>query len=154
MPRRRAVEEPTAGGHRGGGSTEDLPSPAEARVVSEDEVELEAWADAVRGHVGFRTLFGGAVRTGDFTAGVAELEVGGWLGHHRHEPSEIYYVLSGEGTLSVEGRQHHVRSGSAVHVPGGSEHAIRNTGSEELRFFYVFAVGSFEEIEYHFSAQE
>jgi mannose-6-phosphate isomerase-like protein (cupin superfamily) len=124
----------------------------DAQVVSEDDVDLERWSDPVRGDVGFRTLFGGAVRTGDFTAGVTVLEVGGWLGHHRHEPAELYYVTSGEGTLSVDGREHEVRAGSAVYIPGGSEHAIRNTGGDLLRFFYVFAVGSFEEIEYRFTA--
>jgi len=124
------------------------------QVVSEDDVEREAWADPVRGDVAFRTLFGGAVRTADFTGGVAELEAGGWLGLHRHEPSEVYYVLSGEGTVSVDGRQHQVQPGCAVHIPGGSEHGIRNTGSDRLRFFYVFAVASFDEIEYVFTAQE
>jgi quercetin dioxygenase-like cupin family protein len=127
---------------------------SDALVVGEDDVEPDAWSDPIRGEVGFRTLFGGALRTTDFTAGVTELEVGGWLGHHRHAPSEIYYVLGGEGTLSIDGRDHQVRVGTAAYIPGNSEHAIRNTGNDELRFFYVFAVGSFEEIEYCFTAAQ
>jgi mannose-6-phosphate isomerase-like protein (cupin superfamily) len=63
-------------------------------------------------------------------------------------------VLSGEGALRIDGREHRVQAGSAVYIPGGSEHAIRNTGRDRLRFFYVFAVGSFEEIEYRFTAQQ
>lgn len=125
-----------------------------ALVVAEDDVDRETWSDPIRGEVGFRTLFGGVVRATDFTAGVTELEVGGWLGHHRHEPSEIYYVLSGEGRLSIDGQDHRVLAGTAVYIPGNSEHAIRNTGSVQLRFFYAFAVGSFEEIEYRFTAEQ
>ena len=121
-------------------------------MVTADDVERDTWSDAVRGDVGFRTLFGAAARTPDFTAGVAELEAGGWLGRHRHEPSEIYYVLSGEGSLSIDGRDHPVRAGTTAFIPPNSEHGIRNTGSDRLRFFYAFAVGSFEEVEYRFTA--
>jgi quercetin dioxygenase-like cupin family protein len=126
---------------------------SEGLTVNEDDVERETWSDPIRGDVGFRTLFGDGLRTGDFTAGVTELEVGGWLGAHRHEPSEIYYVLGGEGILSVDGRDHPVRAGTAAYIPGNSEHAIRNTGDNQLRFFYVFAVGAFEDIEYLFTAE-
>jgi quercetin dioxygenase-like cupin family protein len=124
-----------------------------ALVVTEHDVERETWSDPIRGEVGFRTLFGTAGRTTDFTAGVTELEVGGWLGHHRHEPSEIYYVLTGEGTLSIDGQDHRMRAGTAAYIPGNSEHGIRNTGNGQLRFFYTFAVGSFEEIDYRFTAE-
>ena len=138
-------------GRAGVGTTVFMSS---ARVVREDDVERATWSDPIRGEVGFRTLFGAADRTTDFTVGVTELEVGGWLGHHRHEPSEIYYVLSGEGTLSIDGQDHPVRAGTAAYIPSNSEHAIRNSGNDQLRFFYVFAVASFEEIEYSFTAEQ
>jgi quercetin dioxygenase-like cupin family protein len=127
---------------------------SEALVISADDVEPESWSDPVRGEVGFRTIFGGPTTETDFTAGVGELEPGGWLGHHRHDPAEIYYVLSGEGVLTIDGEDHPVSAGSAVHIPGNAEHAIRNTGDRPLRMFYAFAVGSFDQIEYHFTAQE
>ena len=127
---------------------------SEALVVTEADVEAETWSDATRGEVGFRTIFGGHLTTSDFTAGVTHLEAGGWLGHHRHEPSEIYYVLSGEGTLTVDGVDHLVSAGTAVYIPSNSEHGIRNDGERPLRFFYAFAVASFEEIEYRFAAEQ
>jgi quercetin dioxygenase-like cupin family protein len=123
-------------------------------VVREDDIELETWSDSIRGDVGFRTLFGVPGRTTDFTAGVTELEVGGWLGHHRHEPAEVYYVLGGEGAVRLDGQEHRLTARSAVFIPGDSEHGIRNTGDDRLRFFYAFAVGSFEEIEYRFTADQ
>jgi len=126
---------------------------SEPLVVHESDVEREDWSDPVRGEVGFRTLLGAAGGCGDFTAGVASLEPGGWLGLHRHDPPELYYLVGGEGTVVVDGEEHEVTAGTAVSVPGGSEHGIRNTGTVPLRFFYVFAVGSFEEVEYRFTAE-
>jgi mannose-6-phosphate isomerase-like protein (cupin superfamily) len=125
---------------------------SDALVVNETDVDPVTWSDPVRGDVGFRTLFGGPTTRTDFTAGVTSLEAGGWLGHHRHEPSEIYYVLGGTGLLTIDGAEHVVGAGTAAFVPGNSEHGIHNTGSGPLRFFYAFAVGSFEEIEYDFTA--
>jgi mannose-6-phosphate isomerase-like protein (cupin superfamily) len=127
---------------------------ARATVLHDSAVPLERWSDPVRGEVGFRTLFGDDTNpTGSLTAGVTEMEPGEWLGHHRHTPAEIYYVLAGEGTLDLGGEQQVVRAGSAVFIPGDLEHGIRNTGREPLRFFYAFAVGSFTDIEYRFSAE-
>ena len=119
-------------------------------VIRETDVERETWSDS-RGRVGFRTIFGGVDIPGDFTAGVADLDAGGWLGHHRHEPAEIYYVLDGEGALTVDGEDLPVTAGMAAYIPGNSEHGIRNTGTRPMRFFYVFAVASFDEIEYRFT---
>lgn len=125
---------------------------SKALVISEGDVESDAWSDPIRGDVAFRTIFGGAVTTADFTVGVADLEAGGWLGQHRHDPAEIYHVISGRGILSIDGQDREVGAGTVAYIPGNSEHGIRNTGSGRLRFFYAFAVGSFEEIEYHFTA--
>jgi len=91
--------------------------------------------------MGFRNIFGGATTRTDFTAGVTELEVGGWMGHHCHEPAEIYYVFTGEGVVTSDDEDHPVSAGSAAHIPSNSEHAIRNTGNGPLRLFYAFAVG-------------
>jgi len=126
---------------------------SDALVISSADVEPERWSDPGRGEMGFRNIFGGATGETEFTAGVTELEVGGWMGHHRHEPAEIYYVFAAEGVVTLDDEEHAVSAGSAVHIPGNSEHAIRNTGSGPLRLFYAFAVGSLEQIDYHFTAE-
>lgn len=123
-------------------------------VISESNVQVETWSDAVRGEVAFRTVFGADPTTPDFTAGVADLEPGGWLGHHRHEPAELYYVLVGDGVLDIDGEEYAVGAGTAAYIPGNSEHGIRNTGRSLLRFFYAFAIGSFDQVEYRFVGDE
>lgn len=121
-----------------------------AVVVHDDDVPVERWEDPVRGAVGFRTLLGDDAPTGSMTAGTSELGPGDWLGHHRHAPAEVYHVLEGEGVLVVDGEDHHLRPGHTVLVPGDAEHGVRCTGPGPLRIFYVFAVSSFAEVEYHF----
>ena len=129
-------------------------SMSDALVVNESDGQCETWSDD-RGEVSFRTIFGADPITSEFTAGVADLGPGGWLGHHRHEPSEVYYVLRGTGIVVIDGEEYAVSAGNAVYIPSNSEHGIRNSGDDPLQFFYVFAVGgSFDQIEYRFTVKQ
>lgn len=126
--------------------------PSRPLIVREQDLSRDGWDDPVKGRVGWRTLFSGdQTPTDALTAGVAELEPGGWLGLHRHIPAEIYYVLEGSGMVTLDGVEHAVRAGSAVFIPGDCEHGIRNSGALLLRFLYAFPVDSFGEVEYRFS---
>lgn len=121
-------------------------------VLHEHDVDAESWNDATRGTLSFRTLFGGpASRTGQFTAGVADLDPGGWLGLHTHEQAEIYYVFQGEVLLQLDGVEHRMGAGSAVFIPGGARHGVRNLGSTSARLFYTLAADSFDEVHYVFA---
>ena len=121
-------------------------------VISEGDVARDSWDDTTRGVLGFRTFFSaGTTATQALTAGIADLDAGGWLGLHRHIPAEIYYIVEGRGTVTLEGADYPVSAGTAVYIPGDTEHGIRNTGSAPLRFFYAFAVDSFDNVTYRFS---
>lgn len=120
-------------------------------MVPEESVPLEEWSDD-RGEIAFRTVVGDGERpTDSLTAGVAVLQPGGWLGHHRHDPAEVYHVLEGRATVVLDGVAHEVGPGDTVFVPGGSEHGVRNTGHARLRVFYTLAVDAFTDVEYRFS---
>ena len=107
----------------------------------------------MRGRIHWRTLLSqGMTPTKGLTCGVATLEPGGWLGLHRHAPPEIYYVLSGTGIVTLDGKEAPIKAGSAVFIPGMAEHGIRQTGGDVLRLFYAFPVDSFDGVEYLFSA--
>jgi quercetin dioxygenase-like cupin family protein len=122
----------------------------EPQVVLESDVEAQSLEDPVRGSFRFRTLTGGSSPAPGLSAGVAVLEAGGWVGRHRHEPAETYYVLEGRGVLTVGQQDHQLRPGSVAYIPGNREHALRNEGAGRLRVFYVFAATRFEEVEYDF----
>jgi len=46
-----------------------------------------------------------------------------------HEKTEIYFVVSGEGTLYLDGEPHGVCQGSLAVIPGGCVHSIENTSN-------------------------
>lgn len=122
-------------------------------IVHEQDCALEGWADRQAGRVRWRTLLSADRTASDsLTLGVAELEPGEAVDFrpHRHAQAEAYYILSGEGTVVIDGAEHPVRPGTAVFIPGNAAHGALNTGSALLRLLYVFPADSFAEIEYLF----
>jgi mannose-6-phosphate isomerase-like protein (cupin superfamily) len=144
---------PASTSHRAASVPETLSAPVRTDpfVATPEDREFEQWDDPVRGRLRFCTLFSGdATPTRELTTGFAVVPVGGWLGLHRHTASETYFVLEGEGVVTLEGQEHLVRRESTVLIPGDTEHGVRNTGDGELRFFYVFAAHAMSDIRYRF----
>ena len=120
-------------------------------VILHDAGFYDGWDDERRGCVQWRTLFSAdRTPTEGMTAGVAEIQPGQQLNVHQHPQTELYYFLAGEGVLMIVGTDQPVRPGSAVFIPGNAAHGVRNIGPTTLRFFYVFGVDSFSEVEYSF----
>ena len=73
---------------------------------------------------------------------VWELDPGASEGTHVHEEDqaleEIYYFLSGDGTMWADGEEFPVTTGDAVLVPAGSDHGFRNTGSKPLKLVVIW----------------
>lgn len=129
----------------------------EACVVHEEDCPFEGSEEPARGRVRWRTLLSGdRTPTGALTLGVAEIEPGDTqeLYLHRHAQPETYFILAGEGVVTIAGTDHAVRPGSAVFVPGDAQHCARNTGAVTLRILYAFAADSFDEIRYEFGPGE
>jgi quercetin dioxygenase-like cupin family protein len=129
----------------------DHTATSEVFVLEEDDRPVEGWNDE-RGRLTWRPLFSAhSTPTDHLVTGVAELQQGGFLALHRHDQAETYYVLAGEGMVTLDGAEHPVHPGSSVFIPGSSEHGIRNTGAQKLRFFYALAADNFTDVEYVFS---
>jgi mannose-6-phosphate isomerase-like protein (cupin superfamily) len=47
---------------------------------------------------------------------------------------EIYYVLSGIGIVTLDGKSYPLRPGSVVVIPAGVRHSLEATEGEELEF--------------------
>ena len=60
------------------------------------------------------------------------LKPGSGIGLHEQKEDEIYYVLSGTGTMTLDGKTVHVIPGTAILTRPGSTHSLRQTGSEDL----------------------
>jgi mannose-6-phosphate isomerase-like protein (cupin superfamily) len=119
-------------------------------IIPESGYE-EGWDDDLHGRVQWRTLFSAErTPTETLTAGVAEIKPGNELKVHRHTLPELYYLLAGEGIVTIDGVEYPVSANTAVFIPGNAAHGLRNTSQTTLRFFYAFAVSSFSEVEYIF----
>jgi len=66
------------------------------------------------------------------------LPPGSSIGVHRHTgDQEYYYVVSGYGVITLDGKEHEVSAGDvAVVFPGGS-HGLANRSTEGLRIIVI-----------------
>jgi len=74
-----------------------------------------------------------------FILGVSTLEPHGEVNNHVHDFShEAFYVMKGEGVISFADHEAIAFGpGDAVHVPKGTAHKIRNTGTEEIQVVFT-----------------
>jgi mannose-6-phosphate isomerase-like protein (cupin superfamily) len=57
--------------------------------------------------------------------------------HHHLQTEEIYYILNGEGEMTVGEETRNVRTGDAVFIPQAKTHTLKNTGAEPIRLLLV-----------------
>jgi mannose-6-phosphate isomerase-like protein (cupin superfamily) len=116
----------------------------------------ESFLDSSYGVVSWHTLFSQPqTPSSDLSAGIAVCPPGsGHLCAHRHEQAEIYYIIEGDGEVTIDGVNSQVTKGSSVFIPSNAEHGIANTGSADLRWFYVFPTGAFGNVVYRFTKDE
>jgi len=60
------------------------------------------------------------------------LKPGAAIGYHVQTEDEIYYVLSGHGSMTADGKTFDVGPGTSILTRTGSSHGIKQTGTEDL----------------------
>ena len=60
------------------------------------------------------------------------LKPGSGIGYHEQKEDEIYYVLSGRGLMTIDGKEMEVGPGTAVLTRPGSSHGLKQVGTEDL----------------------
>jgi mannose-6-phosphate isomerase-like protein (cupin superfamily) len=60
------------------------------------------------------------------------LKPGSSIGYHEQREDEIYYVLSGRGEMTIDGKSFEVRAGDAILTRPGSSHGLKQTGTDDL----------------------
>jgi mannose-6-phosphate isomerase-like protein (cupin superfamily) len=64
---------------------------------------------------------------------------------HKHETfDEIYHVIEGTLTVTIESEQRAAPAGSSIFVPRGVVHTFVNNGDVPARFLFVMSPGGFE----------
>lgn len=52
--------------------------------------------------------------------------------HSQAECEQVYVIASGTGSMWVAGDEETVGAGDLIFIPPGSEHGVKNSGSEDL----------------------
>ena len=65
--------------------------------------------------------------------------------HHHVVLEEIYYIVEGNGLMTVGDEQREVGAGDAVYIPRLHRHTLTNTGSEPMRILLVCGPAFFYE---------
>ena len=66
------------------------------------------------------------------------LPEGSTIGQHIHEgSSEIIFILSGSGTVILDGEKAAIAAGDCHYCPQGHGHSLINDGTEDLIFYAV-----------------
>jgi mannose-6-phosphate isomerase-like protein (cupin superfamily) len=60
------------------------------------------------------------------------LKPGSGIGYHEQKEDEVYYVLSGRGVMTLDGKAVEVGPGTAILTRPGSSHGLKQTGAEDL----------------------
>jgi mannose-6-phosphate isomerase-like protein (cupin superfamily) len=60
------------------------------------------------------------------------LKPGSAIGYHQQQEDEIYYVLSGRGQMTLDGRTVDVGPGTAILTRTGSSHGLKQVGTDDL----------------------
>ena len=60
------------------------------------------------------------------------LKPGSGIGYHEQKEDEIYYVLSGTGMMTLDGKEVAVGPGDAILTRTGSSHGLKQTGTQDL----------------------
>jgi mannose-6-phosphate isomerase-like protein (cupin superfamily) len=60
------------------------------------------------------------------------LKPGSAIGYHEQKEDEIYYVLSGRGQMTLDGKTVDVGPGTAILTRPGSSHGLKQVGADDL----------------------
>ena len=65
---------------------------------------------------------------------ISDIPVGSAQPIHAHEPEQCYYIIKGQGLMTIEDETEEVTLGDAIFIPSNNKHAIKNIGNEVLEY--------------------
>ena len=118
------------------------PALAGPAAVIVDEAQVMKREPPPHGAIGMSTAYrmSDAVpnRTMEFRKRV--LHVGAAIGPHPIDHDEVYYVLSGEGEVTSDGKAARLTAGTAAYLYKGAVVGIRQVGAERLALIVSYPV--------------
>lgn len=74
-----------------------------------------------------------------FVQGFSEIYPNGGIPEHHHEPEETYFIISGTGKMTVEGKTFSVKTGDLILIRPNEKHSLFNDSEDSLNIMYVYA---------------
>ena len=68
---------------------------------------------------------------------VFTMEENGQTFEHEHDWPHWIFVISGKGSVTIEGEKHSLSKDSYLFVPGGVKHFFQNEGNEEFEWICI-----------------
>ena len=59
------------------------------------------------------------------------------IGLHTHDEEEYYYIISGKGTMTLNGKRSTIEAGDITAIYPGGSHALVNDDDEDLRVLVI-----------------
>ena len=66
------------------------------------------------------------------------LHPGAAIGYHLQKAEEIYYIITGEGEMTMNNKTFYVSAGDAILTLAGSSHGLKQTGAQDLVVIIVY----------------
>ncbi len=73
----------------------------------------------------------------DYVMRVVEVEKDGYTPRHNHPWPHINFIIEGEGTIMINGKDHPVKAGGYAYVPSDALHQYKNTGDKVFKFICI-----------------
>jgi mannose-6-phosphate isomerase-like protein (cupin superfamily) len=77
------------------------------------------------------------MHTNSFEVGILRLIPGQKDAQGPHSADEIYFVVEGEGFISIQGKDHRIRKGSCIFIPSKTKHYFHGN-KDRLIVLYIF----------------
>jgi mannose-6-phosphate isomerase-like protein (cupin superfamily) len=78
------------------------------------------------------------MHTNSFEVGILQLNPGQKDTQEPHSADELYFVVEGEGFISIQGKDHHIRKGSCIFIPAETKHYFHGNKGR-LIVLYIFS---------------
>lgn len=75
----------------------------------------------------------------NFVMGHVTIYPGGSVPLHSHPQEEVYFIVSGHGSICVNEEIRNVQTGDCVYLRPGSSHILKNTSPENMTMMFCYA---------------
>ena len=112
------------------------------KIIHYKDVEPKYYETETAKNAWGRVVIGQADGAKNFCMRVFELHEDGSSDFHQHDWEHEVFVHSGHGVLLIDGDTIELEPGTAVFIPSGQKHQLKNSGKEPLVFVCVIPSGA------------